>query len=111
MANTTKFNVEVGMYANKQDFDKFNKDLEHLLLKIKEQANAQTDPKIKKELNEQFKIIEKMSLAYEQAFNSKTGQVNIQKLNQEMQKANVTVQQFYNAMSKSGQEGAIYYNQ
>lgn len=110
MANTTKLNIEVGMHANRQEFDKLNKDLENLLFKIKQQANAQTDPKIRKELEEQFKTIEKMAMAYEKAFDNKNGQINIQKLNQEMQKANVTVQQFYNSMAKAGQEGSIYYN-
>ena len=110
MANTTKLNIEVGMHANRQEFDKLNRDLESLLLKIKQQTNAQTDPKIKKELEEQFKTIEKMAMAYEKAFDNRTGQVNIQKLNQEMQKANITVQQFYNSMAKAGQDGAVYYN-
>lgn len=111
MANSdAKIHIEVGAFLNKQDFEQIDKGLEKLLLKIKQQANVQTDPKIKKELTEQFKTIEKMAIAYEKAFDNRTGQINIQKLNQEMKNANVTVQQFYNSMSKAGQDGAVYYN-
>ena len=111
MANTTKLNIEVGMHANRQELDKLNKDFDTLLRKIDSQIKTQTDPKIRKELNEQYQVIEKMATVYGKAFDNKTGQINIQKLTQEMQKAEVTVQQFYNNMAKTGQIGASTYNQ
>ena len=105
-----KINIEVGYTSNKQEFDKVNKQLEDLLVKVKSNSLSEKNPQTKKQLEDLVKILEKASIAYEQAFNSKTGQINISKLNEEMKKTNVTVGQFRQAMSKAGQEGAAAYN-
>ena len=105
-----KMNIEVGYVSNKQEFDKINKQLEELLLKLERKKNAESDSKQKKVLEDQINVINRMAIAYEHAFDSKTGQINISKLTQEMKKADVSVQQFQQNMRKAGQDGAVAYN-
>ena len=105
-----KITLEVGAQLNKQDLNQLNKDFENLLRKLNSQVQMQTDPKIRQELNQQIQIVEKMAEAYEKAFDNKTGQVNIQRMTQEMKNAQVSVQQFYNTMGKVGREGVSVYD-
>lgn len=105
-----KMNIEVGYISNKQEFDKINKELEELLRKLEKKKNTEKNPDSKKAFEEQINVINKMATAYEHAFDSKTGQINISKLTQEMQKANISVQQFQKNMRKAGQDGAVAYN-
>lgn len=105
-----KYTIELGVESNKQEFDRINKELDEVLRKVAGEKLKATDPKQTKELENQLKIIEKMSLAYSKAFDNKMGQINVAKLNTEMQKANVTIQQFKNATALAQQQGAACFN-
>ena len=105
-----KISLEIGTYLNKQDLNSVKQDIEKLLGKIRDQKMSAVDPKQKKELKEQLEIVEKISESYDKAFDSKTGALNISKLNQEMRSAHVTVEQFYKIAKKSGEEGTAAYN-
>ena len=79
-----KMTVELGITQNKQEFEQVSKSIENLLLALNGKRNNASDNQITKSLNEQYKIIEKIALAYDQAFDNKTGQINISKLNEEI---------------------------
>ena len=111
MANsTTKIYLELGIKSNKQDFDNVKRDIDQLLDKLLNKKMSAVDPKTKKELGEQLKIVENISTSYEKAFDSKTGQINVSQLNQEMKKLNVTVEQFHSVAKRAGNDGAAAYN-
>lgn len=105
-----KINVEVGYSSNKQEFDRINKEIDELLKKLARDKEKTTDPKLKRELQEQLDIIEKMGTAYSKAFDSKMGQINVSKLNAEMKNSNVTIQQFKTATQGAQQQGAACFN-
>ena len=111
MANAdAKMTVEIGASLNQKEFSAVQKQFDTYLFNLKNAINIEVNPKIKKDLMEQYKVVEKISLAYDQAFDSKTGQINITKLNQEMKNTNVTAQQFRQTMLGMKQDGASLYN-
>lgn len=105
-----KINVEVGYSSNKQEFDRINREIDELLKKLARDKEKTTDPKLKRELQEQLNIIEKMGTAYSKAFDNKMGQINVSKLNAEMKNSNVTIQQFRTATRGAQQQGAACFN-
>ena len=106
MANqTSNYQLKIGVVTDQASFKILQQSLQNIINLAKQPGNE-----LNKELQQAAKNAQLTQKALADSFNTKTGTLNIAKMNKELEKSNLNVNTLRNSFSKVGADGANAFN-
>ena len=105
MAGSSNYQLKIGVATDRASFEQLQKSLQSIIAMAKQPGNE-----LNKELQAAAVNAKAVAQAMSSSYNTKLGTLNIAKMNQELQKSNISVQTLYNSFSRVGPHGANAFN-
>lgn len=100
-----QLNVNLAFTADTTQARKQLQDLQNQLSKLISGNNFKESFGLNKELNSAIETASKLKLTLQEATNGKTGQLDLTKFQESMQKSNMSLEQYKNALTSLGPAG------